>query len=144
MQPPLKKVIHFFLTTPSQSWGPVKPPLFENLVGGSSPPPGERGVHTMKQQFYNHRQSFKCKKHKNDTTLSSYLWNLKQNNNHILKLTWSVVRFVPSYYSISKKCLLCLYEKLLILSYLNPAELLNKRSELMVKYYHENKVLLIN
>ena len=36
--PPLKKV------TPSKSWGPVKPPLFENLVGGSTPPPpAEKG-----------------------------------------------------------------------------------------------------
>ena len=25
------------ITAPSKNWGPVKPPLFENLVGGSTP-----------------------------------------------------------------------------------------------------------
>ena len=28
---------------PSKLWGPVKPPLFENLVGGSTSPAAERG-----------------------------------------------------------------------------------------------------
>ena len=31
-----------------------------------------------KQRLYNHRQSFKEKKHQVDTTLSSYPWNLKR------------------------------------------------------------------
>ena len=33
----LKKVTPSFPATPSQSWCPVKPHLFENLVGGSTP-----------------------------------------------------------------------------------------------------------
>ena len=82
-----------------------------------------------KQRLYNHRQSFKDKRHKNDTTLSSYLWDLKENHNQIPKLTWSIVRFAPGYSNISKRCLLCLHEKLLITNYHNPAELLDKRSE---------------
>ena len=97
-----------------------------------------------KQRLYNHRQSFKDKKHKNDTALSSYLWDLKENHNQIPKLAWSVVRFAPGYSNILKRCLLCLQEKLLILNYHNTAELLNKRSELMVKYCHENKFLQSN
>ena len=97
-----------------------------------------------KQRLYNHRQSFKDKRHKNDTTLSSYLWDLKENHNQIPKLTWSIVRFAPGYSNISKRCLLCLHEKLLIINYHNPAELLNKRSELMAKCRHENKFLLSN
>ena len=40
-----------------------------------------------KQQSYNHRQSFKDTKHKNDTTLSCYLWDLNENHNQIPKLT---------------------------------------------------------
>ena len=81
-----------------------------------------------KQRLYNHRQSFKDKKHKNNTALSSYLWDLKENHNQIPKLTWSVVRFAPGDSNVSKRCLLCLHEKLLILNYHNRAELLNKRS----------------
>ena len=95
-----------------------------------------------KQRLYNHRQSFKDKKNKNDTALSSYSQDLERNHNQILKLTWSVVRFAPGYSNILKRCLLCLREKLLILNYHNPAELLNKRFELMAKCRHENKFLL--
>ena len=97
-----------------------------------------------KQRLYNHRQSFKDKKHENDTALSSYLWDLKENHNQIPKLTWSIIRFAPGYSNISKRCLLCLQEKLLILNYHNAAKLLNKRSQLMVKYCHENKFLQSN
>ena len=46
----------------------------------------------------------------------------------------SIVSFAPGYSNISKK--------LSILNYHNPAELLNKRSELMAKCRHENKFLL--
>ena len=96
------------------------------------------------QRFYNHRQSFKDKRHKNDTTLSSYLWDLKENHNQIPKLTWSIVRFAPGYSNISKRCLLCLHEKLLIINYHNSSELLNNRLEVMAKCIHENKFLLSN
>ena len=34
---PWKKSPPSFPATPSKIWGPVKPPLFENLVGGSTP-----------------------------------------------------------------------------------------------------------
>ena len=30
-------------TPPAIIWGPVKPPVFENLVGGSTPPPPQKG-----------------------------------------------------------------------------------------------------
>ena len=43
MQPPSEKNYPpLFQQTPSKSWGPVKPPLFENLVEGSF---GEGGEH---------------------------------------------------------------------------------------------------
>ena len=35
-------------------------------------------------------KSFKDKRHKNDTTLSSYLWDLKENHSQILKLTFTM------------------------------------------------------
>ena len=45
--PPPPEKSHLLLSKqpPSKSWGPVKPTLFENLVGGSPPSlPAERGV----------------------------------------------------------------------------------------------------
>ena len=62
-----------------------------------------------KQRLYNHRQSFKDKKHKNDTALLSYFWDLKENHNQIPKLTWSIVRFATGYFNISKRYLLRLH-----------------------------------
>ena len=96
-----------------------------------------------KQRFYNHKKSTKSKSYRNDTTLSSYLWDLREKHNVFPTLTWSVVKSVPGYSNISKRCLLCLTEKVLIATYENPEELLNKRSELMAKCRHNNKFLLI-
>ena len=38
LQPPWKRSPPFSQQPPSKSWRPVKPPLFENLVGGSTHP----------------------------------------------------------------------------------------------------------
>ena len=97
-----------------------------------------------KSRFYNHKLSFKHKKHSNKTTLSSYMWHLKSVSSETPNLKWSVLRCVPPYSIISKKCLMCLYEKLEIVIYQNQKELLNKRSELLCKFHHANKFLLKN
>ena len=39
----------------------------------------------QKQRYYNHRQFFRNAKHKNETTLSTYLWELKKKTNEIPK-----------------------------------------------------------
>ena len=59
-------------------------------------------------------------------------------------LVWSIDKIVPPYSNISKKCLLCLHEKLEIINYPGLDELLNKRSKLITKCRHANKVLLRN
>ena len=56
----------------------------------------------------------------------------------------SIAKKVPPYSNISKKCLLCLHEKLEIINYPGPEELLNKRSELISKCWPANKFLLYN
>ena len=98
----------------------------------------------QRQRFYNHKKSIKNKSYRNDTTLSSYLWNLREKHNVFPMLTWSAVKSVPGYSNISERYLLCLTEKVLIATYENPEELLNKRSELMAKCRHDNKLLLRN
>ena len=49
-----------------------------------------------------------------------------------------------TYSNITKRCSLCLHEKLAIITYPYPDELLNRRSELVTKCRHENKFLLKN
>ena len=94
-----------------------------------------------KERFYNHKKSIKNKSYRNDTTLSSYLWDLREIHSLFPTLTWSIVKSMLGYFNISKICLLCLAEKVLTA---NPEELLNKRSELMTKCRHNNKFLLSN
>ena len=48
LQPPLKKATPSFQQPPSEilrheNWDPVKPGLFENLFGGSTPRPQQKG-----------------------------------------------------------------------------------------------------
>ena len=98
-----------------------------------------------KQRYYKHKKSFNHKGYSHETTFcSSYVWHLKETLDVTLNLKWSVVRCATPYLNISKKCLLCLYEKLVIITYLRQHELLNKRSELFCKCRHENKYLLKN
>ena len=59
-------------------------------------------------------------------------------------LKWLILKSVPGYSNITKKCLLCLHEKLEIINYPDQEELLNKRSELISKCRHVNKYLLSN
>ena len=54
------------------------------------------------------------------------------------------MRQAASYSNISKPCLLCLHEKLAIVLYPKPEELLNKRSEMTSKCSHLSKFLLMN
>ena len=98
----------------------------------------------FKKRFYNHRKSFNNEGSANDTTLSKYIWELKETSNSSPALVWSIAKKIPPYSNISKKCLLCLHEKLEIINYPRPEELLNKRSELISKCRHANKFLLRN
>ena len=91
-----------------------------------------------KSRFYNHKLSFKHKRYSNKTTLSSYMWHLKSVSSETPNLEWSVLRCVSPNSNISKKCVLCLYEKLERVTYQNQNELLNKRSELLCKCRHAN------
>ena len=80
----------------------------------------------------------------NRTTLSSYMWHLKRVSSETPNLKWSVLRCVPPYSNILKKCILFWYEKLKIVTYQNQKELLNKRSELLCKCHRANKFFLTN
>ena len=95
-----------------------------------------------KKRYYNHTKSFKHKRYSHETTLSSYVWYIKETSKETPTLKWSVLKCVRPYSNTSKKCLLCLHEKLAIITHPNQNELLNKRSELLCKCRHENKYLL--
>ena len=94
-----------------------------------------------KYRFNNHNSSFSQKKHKTSTELSKAVWHVKDEGG-IPKIEWGIVKHLAAYNPSSKRCQLCIGEKLFILE--NENSLLNKRDELVSKCRHENKYLLKN
>ena len=96
----------------------------------------------FKVRYPGHVLSFSNEKYKNSTELSKYVWKLKTEKKDY-SLKWRIIKKSQAYRNGSKRCNLCLTEKLLIISG-DPTKLLNKRSELISKCRHENKFYLNN
>ena len=96
----------------------------------------------FKTRYRNHIASFCLAKHRNSIELSKHIWALKDSNiDH--SISWHIISSHSSYNSSSKRCNLCLREKLLIIC--GPDLLsLNKRNELVFSCHHRNKGLLCN
>ena len=77
-------------------------------------------------------------------TRQSYMWHLESVSNETTKFKWSILICIPTYSNISKKSLLCLCEKLEIVTYQNQKEPLNNKSEVLSKSRHANKFFLKN
>ena len=98
----------------------------------------------FKTRHSGHKTTFNHERYKKGTTLSTYFWNSKEKEKIDPILKWSILKSVPAYSNITKRCPLCLQEKFEILFYKNQGELLNKRSELISKCRHQNKFILGN
>ena len=96
----------------------------------------------FKLRYSNHLQSFRHERYKNSTELSKFIWGLKQRNIPYT-IKWSIASRARPYSNESKRCDLCLTEKLLIMN-ANKQSLLNKRPELISKCRHQNKFYLCN
>ncbi len=98
---------------------------------------------TFKKRYRNHIKSFNHKRYSNDTELSKYIWKLKDDKQDF-DITWSVLKQSISYTRGSKRCNLCLEEKLCILKNKNKQNLLNKKSEIVSTCNHRKKLLIYN
>ena len=94
----------------------------------------------FKSRYNNHTQSFRCLCHINDTELSKYFWTLKANGTYY-HLKWSVKSYASCYKCDTRRCDLCLTEKMII-ALADPKILLNKRTEMISKCHHRNKFIL--
>ena len=106
----------------------------KNYIGVTEP--------EFKKRFRVHTHTFNNRGTKNETTLSKYIWKIKDEGITDYTVKWSILKRTAGYNRSSKKCGLCLMEKLLICEYPNPESLLNDRSELVSKCRHFNKHLL--
>ena len=95
---------------------------------------------TFKERWNNHKTSFRLSSHKNESRLSIYVWELKEQNINFL-ISWKIKANTSSYSPASKKCWLCSKEKYFIL--FEPKEAsLNKRHEFFSKCPHKKKFKL--
>ena len=93
----------------------------------------------FKKRWYRHKESITKEKYKDDTELSKYIWNLKENNKKY-NLQWEIMKRVTKAQNGSKACRLCLTEALEITR--NKDNPLNKRSEIMGACRHRTKFTL--
>ena len=77
----------------------------------------------------------------NHTTLSSYIWKLKDKGSNF-EIKWSIHSRGYAFSSGGKACDLCITEKMIILTE-NQHSMLNKRDELLETCRHRRKHLLV-
>ena len=97
---------------------------------------------SFKKRYYGHTGDLSIpptEDSKGGTTLSAYYWQQKEKG-HKPVIRWSIIQKCSKYKTGSRKCDVCLTEKLLILK--SKDQLLNKRTELMYKCPHARKYRL--
>ena len=97
---------------------------------------------TFKHCHSNHTCDFKHVKYQHASELAKYIRHLK-NNNFNYSIKWLIASKVCGYAN-SLYCKLCLMEKYWIIKYFDDPNLLNKKSELINKCRHQNKILFMN
>ena len=97
---------------------------------------------TFKTRYNNHKLSFTNEKYSKATALSNYIWGLKKANTDY-SIKWEILAKTIAYSCGTRKCDLCLTEKVLIAS-ADPRLLLNSRAELISTCRHKRKFLLNN
>lgn len=96
----------------------------------------------FKTRYRNHVKSFKHKKYQNETELSKFIWHLKDTSTPF-DLTWTIATRAFPYRCGTRRCDLCLSEKVCIIR-AEPKGLLNKRTELLSRCRHRNKFIIGN
>ena len=94
---------------------------------------------SFKKRYYGHSTDLSnppTEESKGGTTLSAYYWQQKEKG-HKPVIKWTILKKCQKYRAGSRKCDVCLTEKLLILK--SKYSLLNKRTELMYKCPHARK-----
>ena len=90
---------------------------------------------TFKERWGEHRNAIENEDSQHATALSNYIWKLKKEKKDF-ELRWSIKCRAPIYQSGSKRCLLCLKEKVCIALH-DPKKLLNAKSEILHKCIHQ-------
>ena len=83
----------------------------------------------FKQRYNNHKNSFTHEIYRHKTSLSNYVWEVKNKFGIDPILKWEIMKRCSKYTAGDRYCKLCMEEKLIIVTYNRPKELVNQRSE---------------
>ena len=97
---------------------------------------------SFKERYYGHTNSIRNRNSEHSTTLSTHIWQLKDQNIDY-RLKWKIVDRGRRFNPINRKCNLCLKEKYYIIFQPEGATL-NRRSELFSACRHRRQQLLEN
>ena len=97
---------------------------------------------TFKKRYPKHKEALSRRNSKSVTTLSTYVWSLKDKGDDPI-VRWEIMKRCTPYVCGSRRCDTCLTEKLCILR-ANRDNCINQNSELMQKCRHSNKFKLVN
>ena len=95
---------------------------------------------TFKERYNNHTATFRNKSKQKSTQFSKQIWEVKGNSIQ-RQINWDIASRARPYNGCTRKCDLCLTEKLMIAK-TDPSSLLNTRDEFISKYRHMNKFIL--
>ena len=94
----------------------------------------------FKSRYANHKSSLKYPSKRNTTELSKYYWELRDKgvDKKDIKVDWNIERQAHKYKCGTRRCDLCLTEKLVI-ALADKSTMLNKRSEIVSACPHRTK-----
>ena len=102
----------------------------------------ERSLFVIKTRYNQHTSSFRLNHKKSATTLSEFIWKLKESKTeYMYHLSWDVIERAQPYSAATNRCNLCIAEKYFILK---TKTSLNKRREIFSSCPHRKKHLLQN
>ena len=116
--------------------------VYEATVQSTRGPMSYIGISetSFKTRFYNHTSTFRNPAYKHHTELSKHVWALKEAGEPYT-ISWQIKQRSKAYKSASKKCDLCLSEKVAIIDS-NKRLTLNTRCSLVTKCRHSSKYQL--
>ena len=94
----------------------------------------------FKKRWSNHKTSFRLPTYEHDTSLSTYIWSLKDQGKEY-NIRWEIAKKSTPYRCGGRSCTLCTEEKLFILEG-DKNKMINSKSELISKCRHKGKFLL--
>ena len=97
---------------------------------------------TFKERFANHKKSMKHEKYQTSTSLSQFIWDLKEKDVGF-DISWKIIDRAQPFNPITRVCNLCTLEKYYFLYKPNLATI-NKKEEIHGNCLHKKSKLLEN